>query len=558
VATTKSRSDGATGGVFGRAGVVFVLVLAGCKASRPVPASMLDAGPALPSVPTGLLATISVPSPRALYAGVRALGGSRARALPASPELTLAAGLGLPARIAGALEFDRPLAGAILASDVGAPSVVIACRVRSGNELVLALSGGTKPEWRAVREANSGLTVLTASDGSAFGVIGDWLVLASAPGELASAGPYVARVLGARPPAETAVRIEVAGSAFDGLAGALRARWAASRASSALLAARTQADAGRPADFADPEAILRVADGAVASLGELVASSRAAVVTLSLGSARAELALEVEPTPGGAADAATRRLVTGPLDPLLGLPKSSVLGVLMRARTAEPGVAAADGAGPLAEVLGPRLSEKDRASFGEALSLAERGLGETTSLALLPDASAVMHSDVGDPDTLERAVPSLLGALRVPALRVPLAPLLGTAEPRVSTAKAPGFDAPIHRLLFAPPRAGASGVELSWGLKGREFWLSASRDSTSTLASLASASPSETLGADAELRAAAARRSSAALAVWADLAGFAGAPASALFVCGKRGGAARIELELSGAVLGPALERLLP
>ncbi len=543
MATTKFRSDGRARGAFGSgrslgAAVSLALALLGCKA-RPAPVS-LRPEPPLPVAPAGLAVTLSVPNLTALYAGVRALGGARASALPQSPELALAAVFGLPVQAASALLLEQPAAGAFVLGAEGAPSFVLACRVRSGSELVVALGKGGAPAWRATSDAASGLTTLTAKDGSAFGVVGDRLVFASAPAALDGAGAYVARVLAARPPAESALRLDVVAAAFPRLASLLGARWQAARASLASLAASARAEAGRPADFADPQTLLAFGDEAVRGLASRVGSSRAATLTLMLPPARAELAFELEPVPGSVADAELQKSATGSLEPLLALPGESVLGVLSRASS------------PTGTARAP-----DDHSFEAALALAGRGLGETTVIGLLPDESAVMESDLGDAGALEQSEKGLVAGVNTPELRAVLAPFLGKGSARARTDRMIGFDAPVHHVVFPPARAGANAPELAWGVRGHEVLAAFGARGAAALASLVNRERTSTLASEPEVAAAAARRTAASFAALANLGGLAGAPAYVLLACGKRGVAARFELELNGAAAS-FLTRLLP
>lgn len=559
VATTKSRSEGRACGAFGSprslsAAVALTLVLAGCRA-RPAPAST-RAEPPVPAAPADLAATLSVPNLAALYASARALGGARTSSLPQSPELALAAGVGLPVQAASALVLDQPAAGALLVAESGAASAVFACRVRSGRELVLALSGGAAPARHANVDAASGLTTLVGSDGSAFGVVGDWLVLASTTDALASAGPYVARVLGARPAAADALRVDVPAAAFPRLVKLLGARWQTLRASLASLAASARADAGRPADFADPKTILGFSDELVKRLVARVAASRAATFTLALPPARAELALDLEPLPGSAAEVELQKLVTGSFEPLLALPRATVLGVLSRAASPSGGSDEPAASGALSNMLSAGLPAKNDRSLEATLALAARGLGETTSVGLLPDETAVVESGVADSAALEQAEKGLVTAVNTPELRAPLAAFLGSGLVREHTERVPGLDTPVHRIAF-PARAGATAPELAWSVRDRALLAAFGAKGAAALATLATTPSSATLAAEPELAAAATRRTSAAFAVAANLGGLAGVPAYALLACGKHEGAARFELELNAAAVG-FLGRLVP
>ncbi|HTQ05686.1 MAG TPA: hypothetical protein VMI54_17610 [Polyangiaceae bacterium] len=511
----------------------------------------------LPAAPADLAATLSLPNPAAFYAGIRTLGGARVSALPNSPELALAAGLGLPVQAASALVLDRPAAGALLAAESGATAVVVAFQVRNGRELVLSLSGGATPARRTTVDTKSGLTTLTAPDGSAFGVLGDWLVLASTPDALDTAGPYVTRVLGARSAAASGLRVDFVSAAFPRLASVITARWQALRASLAELADKARAEAGRPADFADPQLILGFAEDVVHRTGARIASSRAATFTLELGADRAELAFELEPAPGSSAASELASSVTGPLDPLLALPRDTVLGLVSRQPPPPNAAEAAPPEGPVESVLDAKLGGIDKTTLRDTVALLARGVGETTVVGLLPDETVVLEGDLRDAGALEQAERSVVAGLNAPELRAELTPFFGKRVVRTRTERVPGFDAPIHHVVLPLAKPGEREPELAWGVHGQALFATLGRAEGASFAALASAPSTSTLGADLELRAAAARRNPASFAAMANLSGLAGAPAYVLFAYGKRGKAARLELELDGAA--PSfLGRLVP
>jgi hypothetical protein len=175
----------------------------------------------------------------------------------------------------------------------------------------------------------------------------------------------------------------------------------------------------------------------------------------------------------------------------------------------------------------------------------------------LADESAVLESELGELDALEQSEKAFIAAVNAPELRAPLAPFLGQGSVRVRSERVPGFDAPVHHLVFPAARASAGPPELAWGVRGHEVLATFGLRGAASVASLANRERASSLAAEPELAAAAARRSPASFAASLNLAGVAKAPAYLLVSCGKRGNTARFELEFN-APAAAFLARLLP
>jgi hypothetical protein len=522
--------------------VLVALVLLGCK-GRSGPAAALSARPAPPPAPAGLVAELVVPGPRALYGALRSLAASRAPMLPASPELALASVLGLPPQVAGALVLDRPLvAMAVVPEGAVTPRWVGACRVKSGAELSQVLGGRT-----------------AAPGAPALGVVDDWLIIATDPKDVKSFGPYVARTLGARPPPAEALVIEVRAAALRGPATAVvRRAWTDARASLSVLAGQARESAGRPADFGDPGAILLAADERVAALLGLLESGERLRLALTLGEAWLALGLELDPSPGGAAEKAALSLPAGDLAPLLALPHGTLAGVLLRMSEADLDALGNEGDAGVSGPFWSRLAPSDAAALKRAVGQAAKSFGTTSVLGLLRDKSFVLTSVLREPASFERAVPELTRALRLPAVREPLAPLLGKLDPRETQTKFDGLDSPLHRLSVARATPREKGSEWWWGIRAGTLLLAGAPDPSATFSKLVKALPADTLAQSAALIAMAGRRSPSALALYADLSLLAAAPAPApvLFTYGRREKSMRLELELSNAAASSVLARV--
>jgi hypothetical protein len=546
VATTKFRSEArarARGLLRAAAiGALAVLLLLGCKArSGPSPAP--SAVPPPPPAPAGLVAELVAPSPATLYGSLRALVASRTPLLPESPELALATVLGLPPQAAAAVLLDRPLVGAAVAQTAGPElSFVVACRVKSGAELAVVLAGRGAPRPGA----------------PALGVVDDWLIVANDAAAASAVGPYVARVLGARPPPAEALTVEVRETALRGaVISTLRAKWSESRAALSALAAQARKSAGRPADFGDPEAMLLSADERVASLLGLLESSRRLGLTLTSGEGRVTLGVELEPAPGGAAEKVVQSLPVGDLAPLLALPGDTVAGVLLRTNEAELETLADESDAGASGPFWSRLTPKDAAALRRALGQAAKGYGTTTAFGLLRNKAFVLESSLRDAAAFQAAAPELTRALRLPPLRDAFGALLGKLDPRESVVKLPGLDSPLHRVTLAPARPPEKSTEWWWGIRGRTLLVVSSAEPSATFATLLQEPAAETLARNTALAGMVERRAKAALAFYADLAVLdaAAVPAPALFVYGRRERSMRLELELSNAAASQLLAR---
>jgi hypothetical protein len=534
---------------------------AGCgKRSTPVgPAA--SAVPAAAPAPAGLLADGFVREPGRLYPALKQLGGPRARLLPAGFELVLSSALGLPAQAAGRLAPGRPLLGAWLVLEGGEVAGVLGVPLTSGVELVrdLARPGGA---IQAELERASGITLLAPPEGPRLGVLDDWLLVSTTPEAIRVAGAYVARNLSRRALPPEPLVLEVPEAALSGpLVAALRARWTTQRAELAGAAEQAQKAHGRPADYGDPGAVLAFGDGAVGALLDTLASCRTLRFTLSPLEERLELVLELTPRPGGLAAQSIRTLAVGPLDALLALPATAVLALFTRAGENEAEAGVIDPAGALRGLFGQRLAEREAAAASAAFASFQRGRGATAAYALLADRTLLAKHDVRDRAELEAGVAGLLALLRAPAVKEPLAPLVGEISARESELRLPGSERPLRRLEIVRARgADKPGLEALWLVNETSAALSIAPDARPGFVALAAARPEASLAANPAVKAMAGRRSPAGFALYANLGPFGREPgdAQALVTFGKRGENARIEAELSrGGVLVLA-SRLVP
>jgi hypothetical protein len=244
--------------------------------------------------------------------------------------------------------------------------------------------------------------VVGGSAGNPLAVLGDWLLVSSGEEALREAGPYVARALPLKAVPAEPLALDVAPAALSGsLDGLLRSRWSSAHEALAKLAEQAQASAGRPADFADPRAVLAKVDASVRELLDFLHASQGARLTASLSAARLELVADVLPSAGGA-DTMLSKLQSSPLAPLLTLPRNTVLGALFQLAPADLPLGKS---GDVASALGRVLA----------------GSEPTTLAAMLTDRSLVLRREVRDRAATERAFVELARAAtgRAPARTEP-------------------------------------------------------------------------------------------------------------------------------------------
>ena len=480
-----------------------------------------------------------MPSPSDLYTALRASSGQEAR-LPANLALVLAGAWGLPLPVAGALSLERPVVGVLLAGDDAGLGAVVACRVRSGAEVLRELTTGATPSRQKAPDSKDDLAVLRGGSGPALGIVGDSLLAASDEAALRAAGPYVGRALARRGAAREPLALEVGTAALRGpLDRMLRTRWQRTRAQFAQLASEMQASQGRPADLGDPAAILAKADSNLGALLAVLSGSDRLRLTLTPSPVELELALDLEPTPGGSVAATLPSLGVVPFEPLLALPADTQVALVTRLGPRELGLGEGD-AGIAAQTL---LGDGDGA----------------TTLALLPGPGVVLRrrvsgSGVATEAGLTELVHTLEGALASGALG------LRFGKPRTSSVQLPGLGATARRVQATVELGTPSGpsrplqkADLLALVRAEELLVAVAQDDARPLLTLLAGSPVEvTLGKDTELRALLARHAGASTAVLANLGALVRAPrpATALLTWGRREQHVHASLALSPGAFG--------
>jgi len=494
-----------------------------------------------PERPAELAAELVVPRAAEAWTALRPLLGAIGSFFAVGPELSLSSVFGMGPLAAGAFDLTRPVVGGLVVAQ-GEPSLVLVAPVVSGAELVARLTTGAAPTHRAVRR---GELVLLEADGEraearSIAVVDD-VVLMGPPPALALAGPYLGRVL-ARAPASGPPVLVLRGAALrERIVPVLRGVWRARREKLAQGARSLREARGRPADFAEPEALLAAADSAVGVALSVLESAREARLELIaekdharfelrvLGARLEEVARFLPPGPEGA-----RELITE-------LPASALLSLRTR-RSAE---GASAGLPPLVrELLGDRLAPATARAVDSTWSALDRARGSEQALALLEDGTVMWTGTVVDPRALRAAITEAVRhAARSPFIdpfTARLGRVLGVREE--SKASADGSPVDRFRLRFAgkPPETNSTTIDVTARVDAERFTV------VLEAANGASAPSSEDPTRASLLRALDPAR---ALVSIVDLAALGlaprGAPAPAAFALGSSGDEVRLTMALS-------------
>jgi len=472
-----------------------------------------------------------VASPVALYASLRAASGQEAR-LPADPALVLGALWDLPLPVVGALVLDRPALGVLVEREGGGVAGIVACRVRSGQEVLHALATPASPAPKG------DLAVFHGTGRSLLGVVDDWLLVSNDEPALRATGLYVARTLARRALGPEPVVLDVGSAALRGpLDRALRVPWQQTRDRLLKLAADMQAAQGRPADFGDPSAILAKADTNVTALLTTLANTDRLRLTVTPSEKELELVLELEPTPGSGVEGAVLALAPVPIEPILSLPAEAELAILTR------------------------LSARDLGLGEGALGAATDGMlgtsGSVTALAVLPGPGVVARYRVSSRTEAEKGLAELVRTVGAAPAGAAFGPAFGKA--RTTTVSVPALRATARRVQLPWLRPAASKpakpAELVdfLALVGSDdvFVAVTENDASGLITRVAEPPAAEQLGKDPELRALLSRHAGASTLMLANLGTIfrASRPATGLLTWGRRERRAHASLALSPGAL---------
>lgn len=528
-----------------------LLVLGACRERAPAVKQHAVAAP--PRAPADLMFEGVLAEPEAFHHALGTALAPAAAALAPRWEAAAVALMDLPRGVGERLDPKGPALVVGLASKAGL-KLVLAARVLSGEEIVALLTQGNAPPRRAERRPD-GVVLLAPVEsgraGSALAVVDRFVLASSDAGALERSAAYMARslALGAVAPG---VRLTVPKPALAGAFGALiDERWSQARAELERGATELALSRGRSADFAEPAAVLQLADGVVRTLLDVLASSRALSLSARALDERLELTLELEPEATGAALTYANALRPGTLDALAALPAQSTLALAWRPAPASER-AAAESADALRAVFGPRLSPRDAERASSWFVKTQREPPAARAFSLLADRTLVYREELapGAPGT---DLAAAIALLELPAFGEPFARLFGKPSRALPSASASDSESRLERRALAD--ASHPG-ELVWSAGSLEPTLAIGPSARTVVETASRAADDKTrLGLSTEVRA---RHEPAAFALHVELSRLGMAPASApvLLSLTRRARAISLRLELSRGASQALLQRI--
>ncbi len=544
--------------------------------SSPAPAVELAPVPA----PAGLLAALYVENPGATWTSVRKLVGGPARLLPVGFQMLAATMLGLPPETAGLID-DLPMRGAVVLDEQGVPRVVLGLHVRNGRELVASLTTGDKARFHAKPDKKSGVTLLDpvsgkASTDVALGVVGHYLLAAKEPASVETAGPYVARTLSSRKGPPGPIVAVVDHKALAGpLASRLETGWKNYKKQLEQRSRQTQAEQGRPADFADPAVALAGAGSAVGGIVGVLKSAQQITVVIEPLEARLQARAELTPAKDGAAADLVRGMSVGSLDTLAELPDSTAVALASHTDDKSRSAWAESTKTGIESLLGERLAGADKKKLERTLSDLAKGRGDNVALGVTvgQQSSLLLLSSVADADAFQSGARGLFGLLRVPAIARPLEQFLGKPTVVLSKTHVKGIDGSVQQAKVTLAQSkdskhkpevgfGPKPIDFLWTVSGKTAFGAAAHDPAPGLLALvhAAGNPAVSLGRDSAFSASVKRLGNdAAFALFFDprvlSAGSAGQgePAPVLLGFGRTSGRGWLKADVSQAAIQTVL-----
>ena len=463
------------------AALAVVASVAGCRRHD---APVVPGPVALPPVPARLLATGILARPDGAWTEVQKQLGTIGAFLPATFAGVVGSVLSLDRELTALVDGEAPLYFAVQAGQVtlGAPGLAmapprwaLALPVKDAARVRALLGGGAGDAGGSVAvelyplRTDAGRPA--AADGPLLGRVTAaprYLVVASDGAGAIELAPYVTRLLAAAPATSSArpddARALLIDVPHDALAGAVAAllssRWAAARADLAEQAtAARERHGGRAADFADPDAVLKVADGLVADADGLLADLDHASIRIALGEEPVSAQMTLTPLAGGQVAAPwVRSLATCDAAPLGNTSLDAPAAALVCSHAEDRGAFAATLGSGVRAALGARLSAADGDRLQKALTDVARVRGDWLSFALALGGGARLDMALGDAGTTEAgrsardSIRTLVDLLHAPGFAEPLAADLGVrVRPPQETSAALERIGPPTRTEHAAP-----------------------------------------------------------------------------------------------------------
>lgn len=473
--TTTSRSKRAAWGLVA-VGLVGLLALGYLRGeSRPserAPSGVVRAPE--PAVPQQLLALGFVDRPERAWRAVRGLAP-----FSRSAALSLIQALKMPLSAAPLVDDAAPMGVAFLAGET--VSVVMAVHLRGGSGFLADLSTGSEARYATRLDPPTKVVLLRPKESGVdlryeAGVLGNYLVIAQSEKLITQTAPYLvsqarlrlARTAGAPDKGSDQDFFELSAqgpSLHRGLQPLIVRTWQLYR-KVLLEAEQTQQNLhGRPADFADPKAVMSSIDDAVEWVVRLMAGIDYA--ELKVGASRLGLRASVKLAAShvGELTRATEEMAQGSLSQLLSVPASVSLAAVVHSTPKSRQAWAANLAKGLSGVFGSRLSASQQTKVTEAFFEFARGRGNQLLLTLGESGRKplALRGPVDDADAAARGIRKLVHLLEVPAIVAPLEAVLGPLN--LSFRDAPGVRGGWARLA-------SRDVSVDWQVEQDAFTVS--------------------------------------------------------------------------------------
>ncbi len=557
--------------------------------SQHTPSASASASLAPVPAPAGLLAEVYVPRPARMWGALRKTAGTSLRWFPATFPMAVGTLLGLPAHVVTLLSGDVPVVGALAAASSRPLAGVVGVHVRSGREVVAVLTNGNSATHEAQPTTAGGVTVLSpksasGSGGPVLGVLGNYLLVGTSPGDLERLGPFVARTLPTRKMPASALTVVAPATALDGPAAEwLERQWQVYRKALEQKDLKNRvAHGGRAPDFGDPAAALLGMDAAAKGVTEVLRSARAAEFHLDPQPDGVRVLLQVTAREQGAAARLVEEMAVGDLDPLLLLPKAAVVAVLTRTTAKARAASAKSTSEGLQRLFGDRLDQKDREFVETTLGQLALGRGDVAAYALLHGASGpslVMQTALNDAEAFDVGARALFRLLKLRAFEEPIRQFVGEIRVAQDRLEVNGLEGKARRarLTVKPAPMRLSGgqsdqvslapppIQVLWWTRGQVAYGAAAVDAAPALVDVATSGREKgaALAADSWLVAAAARAGREVgfgLLVQPTALGLLGdarEPAPALLTIGRQKHAAVVKLDIHPAVVRALVESRL-
>ena len=243
----------------------------------------------------------------------------------------------------------------------------------------------------------------------------------------------MARTLPKRGKHEGEVVLEAPGSALKGpIVKRIRETWGSFRKNREKEDEELRKTKGRKPDFGEPAAALADVEGKVEAVAKVLSDLSTAKLRIDTDETGIHARVTMTPaSDNGAAATEFASMVTGDLAPLLSMPQDTVLGILMRDTASARAEGAKEQAKGLADLLGDRITDKDKEAVEGALMAWSKGRGDWLAASIRltrANPEAIVRGAVSDPKSLDEAIRSLLALSNMKAFREPVEERLGKME----------------------------------------------------------------------------------------------------------------------------------